>query len=177
MVQRKKSHWRRPVEPRQHWTKRREEEERFQTPKTVSPSTETVTPSTSTIQVSEPREPKHERRSNTRKQWALDLFSGTGSVSRTEGNWVLRSERRLGSKWHADVVVDVRKWKYWEQSSPGDFELVAASPPCTEYSSAMTIRDRQLKEADSVQGKSSVTSRQRSGGLRILAMDCCDNAQ
>ena len=85
------------------------------------------------------------------ERWALDLFSGTGSVRRALeaiGYHVVSVD--WDPKWHPDVVADVRKWEYWAQYSPGDFDLVAASPPCTEYSTAMTTRPRRLRQADVV---------------------------
>ena len=51
-------------------------------------------------------------------------------------------------RWKPDVVVDVLRWRYWEWLQPGEFDIVASSPPCTEYSAAMTTRPRRLKDAD-----------------------------
>ena len=53
-------------------------------------------------------------------------------------------------KWKPDLVINVLRWKYKEWFQPGDFDIVAASPPCTEYSAAMTTRPRRLKDADRV---------------------------
>jgi hypothetical protein len=47
-------------------------------------------------------------------------------------------------------VVDVLRWRYQQWFEPGTFDIIAASPPCTEYSTALTTRPRQLKDADRV---------------------------
>ena len=54
------------------------------------------------------------------------------------------------AQWAPDLVIDVLKWRYKERFKPGDFDIVAASPPCTEYSAALTTRPRRMKEADRV---------------------------
>ncbi len=50
----------------------------------------------------------------------------------------------------ADFTVDIRSWKYWTTCRPGDFEILWASIPCTEFSQALTTRDRDLRTADSI---------------------------
>ena len=40
------------------------------------------------------------------------------------------------------------KWDYKSYFEPGDFHTVVISPPCTEYSSALTTRERDLQGAD-----------------------------
>ena len=85
------------------------------------------------------------------QRWALDLFSGTGSVRRALeqlGFTVISVD--WDPKWHADIVEDIRRWRYWEVYQPGHFQVIAASPPCTEYSTALTTRKRHLRYADSV---------------------------
>ena len=78
----------------------------------------------------------------------LDLFAGTGSIGRvfrdrgyevTSVDWDKRFD--------PDITVDLHQWAYWEYNV-GYFSVIAASPPCTEYSTAMTSRDRDLKLAD-----------------------------
>ena len=81
------------------------------------------------------------------ERWALDLFSGTGSVRRALVKVLSVDWDR---KWNPDVLVDIRRWKYRDFLHPGEFEVIAASPPCTEYSSAMTTRRRRLAQADSI---------------------------
>ena len=59
-------------------------------------------------------------------------------------------------KWGADVKVDILRWDYEGQFPAAEFpfDVIAASPPCTEYSSAMTARrPRMLEAADSLVAK------------------------
>ena len=85
---------------------------------------------------------------------ALDLCSGTGSVG-----------RRLAQKGYRVISVDIRsmhdpsvfqhfcvdlmEWDY-QRFRPGFFDLIAASPPCTEYSQAKTTAPRKLEKADAL---------------------------
>ena len=80
------------------------------------------------------------------------ICSGTGSVERalrSLGYEVYSCD--LDAKWGADFVCDASEllsrlraegWK------PGDFEVIWASPPCTEYSISKTVGARDLKSAD-----------------------------
>ena len=83
------------------------------------------------------------------KKRALDLFSGTGSVAhalRKQGYEVFTLD--VNPHYHANFMVDILEWPVEKLFKPGFFHLVAASPPCTEYSSAMTRRPRNMEEAD-----------------------------
>jgi hypothetical protein len=78
----------------------------------------------------------------------LDLFSGTGSIARIcadRGYDVTRID--IDPRFDTDIQIDIRYWRYWEYPV-GWFAVVAASPPCTEYSIAMTCRKRELERAD-----------------------------
>ena len=81
----------------------------------------------------------------------LDLFSGTGSVAavfRKMGYQVTTVD--LDPKTKPDVQADVLTWKYRKMFRPGDFNVIFASPPCTEYSQALTTRPREMEEADKI---------------------------
>ena len=79
----------------------------------------------------------------------LDLFCGTGSVGRAYKKlgfdvWTVDNDPR----WTPDILVDVLEWDYKRDLRPGEFEVVAAGVPCTEYSRALTTRKRNLEGAD-----------------------------
>ena len=82
---------------------------------------------------------------------ALFLCSGTGSVGRPfrEAGWHVVDvdrDRRFG----AEVVVDILAWDYRAAFEPGYFDVVWASPDCTQYSVARTTAKtpRDLDGAD-----------------------------
>jgi site-specific DNA-cytosine methylase len=71
------------------------------------------------------------------KKKALDLFSGTKSVGnklREMGYQVVSLDINKRSK--PDLPINILDWEYRKDFAPGDFELVAASVPCNEYSQA-----------------------------------------
>ena len=83
------------------------------------------------------------------KKKALDIFTGSGSVAdalRKEGYEVFTLDIDPQSK--ANFTIDVLEWQVEKLFKPGFFHLVAASPPCTEYSSCMTRRPREMEKAD-----------------------------
>lgn len=83
------------------------------------------------------------------KKRALDLFTGSGSVAhalRKEGFEVFTLD--IDPKCRAHFTVDILHWPVETIFKPGFFQLVAASPPCTEYSNAMTCRPREMEKAD-----------------------------
>ena len=78
----------------------------------------------------------------------LELFSGTGSVgdvARELGWDVVSLDRDLPATYQTHVL----QWDY-TQLSPNAFDFIWASPPCTEYSRAKTVRVRKLEESDQV---------------------------
>ena len=82
---------------------------------------------------------------------ALELFCGSGSVGRVLKAWgyevvSLDIDPRRG----ADICVDILKWNYRAAFPSGHFDLVAASPPCTEYSAVKHKGPRDLKGADKI---------------------------
>ena len=50
-------------------------------------------------------------------------------------------------KTNPTVCVDILEWNYKEKFPPGHFCIVAASPPCTEFSTAKTKGERDLQRA------------------------------
>ena len=84
---------------------------------------------------------------------ALDLFSGTGSVAKALRNlgWEVTT-LDIEPKAKADLQIDVLKWEFWKLP-PGHFHLVAAGPPCQEYSKAKTVGHRYLSMADKIISK------------------------
>ncbi len=82
---------------------------------------------------------------------ALDLFCGTKSVTRTlnELGYTVTT-LHVRPECEADFTVDIRSWKYWKTCRPVDFEIIWAIIPCTEFSQALTTRDRDLRTADSI---------------------------
>ena len=49
----------------------------------------------------------------------------------------------------ADIKTDFLDWNY-KTYDPGDFDLIWASPPCTEYSVAKTTGIRQIEQANKI---------------------------
>jgi site-specific DNA-cytosine methylase len=53
----------------------------------------------------------------------------------------------------ATFTVDIRDWDYKKVCNPGEFALIFASIPCTEFSQALTTRERDLSTADAIAKK------------------------
>lgn len=78
----------------------------------------------------------------------LELFAGTGSVGEVfkEVGWdVLSLDRDMP----ADIQMDIMDWDY-KAYEPGTFDVIWASPPCTEYSIAKTVGTRKIEDANVV---------------------------
>jgi len=84
---------------------------------------------------------------------ALVLFSGTGSVEK-----VLR-EKYPGievvsvdndGKWNPTHLMSVEAFERTHKYPVGHFDIIWASPPCTEYSRAKTTKPRELPKADRI---------------------------
>ena len=78
----------------------------------------------------------------------LELCSRTqsvGKVARELGFEVVCLDRDL----EADIKCDIMDWdsKVYE---PGYFDVIWASPPCTEYSRAKTVGVRKIEEANAI---------------------------
>ncbi len=81
----------------------------------------------------------------------LDLFSGTGSVGRVfaqHGYDVTTLD--LEKCFQPDIVADIMTWDYQAAFPPGHFEVIAVGCPCTEFSSALTTRPRNLEAANAI---------------------------
>ena len=77
----------------------------------------------------------------------LELFSGTKSVSKvaeTFGFDVVSLDLKK-----ADINCDILDWDYTIYK-PGYFDVVWASPPCTEYSIAKSTRIRKIEHANKI---------------------------
>jgi site-specific DNA-cytosine methylase len=79
---------------------------------------------------------------------ALEVFCGTKSVSKAlPADWEVVSVDLL-AKFDPTIVADVATWDYKAAFPPGHFHYVHLSPPCTEFSRALTRRARDLEAGD-----------------------------
>ena len=77
----------------------------------------------------------------------LELFSGTGSVGRVardQGFNVISLDLK-----GADINQYILHWDY-KQFDRNHFDIIWASPPCTEYSIAKTTGIRKIDYANSI---------------------------
>ena len=123
-------------------------------PTTMPTSQEDTTPAPKTKPVYSPPVERAEIQlvgNPPRRPRMLDLFCGTNSVGdvfRKRGYDVESVD--LLPQYSPTICCDILDWDYETDYHPGHFEVIAASPPCTEYSSAMTMRPRRLELADSL---------------------------
>ena len=79
------------------------------------------------------------------------MFSGSGSVGeylKKLGYDVVSLD--INPRFHPTFAVDILKWDYRNYLSPGQFKIVAASPPCQEYSAAKSTGQRDLVRANAI---------------------------
>ena len=79
---------------------------------------------------------------------ALELFSGTNSVGELlrQNGWEVTSLDNR-PKYNPTIATDITTWDY-SQYPKGHFEYIHASPPCCEYSRALSTRPRRFENAD-----------------------------
>ena len=77
----------------------------------------------------------------------LELFSGTGSVGKVAKDFGF-DVVSLDLK-NANINTDILQWNY-KQFNRNDFDIIWASPPCTEYSIAKTTGVRKIDEANRI---------------------------
>lgn len=85
---------------------------------------------------------------------ALDLFCGRKSAAQVLQKWgyevtTLDSDPIR----QPSICTDIMEWDYKAQYPPGYFHLIAASPPCTEYSRVKNKGPRDLDKADAIVAK------------------------
>ena len=82
----------------------------------------------------------------------LELFKGSGSISKYCSNYPNKYEvlsLDIEGKFNADITADILHWDY-KQYPTGHFDIIWASPPCTEYSLCLTSRRRDFTKADPI---------------------------
>ena len=77
----------------------------------------------------------------------LELFSGTGSVGKVAKDFGFEVVS-LDLK-NANINTDILQWNC-KQFNRNDFDIIWASPPCTEYSIAKTTGVRKIDEANRI---------------------------
>ena len=78
----------------------------------------------------------------------LELFAGTqsvGKVARELGFEVVSLDRDM----EADIKTDIMDWDYTQLERKA-FDIIWASPPCTEYSRAKTTGVRDIEGANKI---------------------------
>ena len=95
--------------------------------------------------------------------YLLELFSGSGSFSKGAKSalppkWEMQVHSLdIHPKYNPTTTTDILKWNYktdieefLAKRKPSDIVWFHASPPCTEYSRALTTRARNLPLADAI---------------------------
>jgi hypothetical protein len=131
------------VDPRRHGIRGWVESERVWIPGSAPAMVKTTT----TVQETPPVQLRRE--DPEPNKMALDLFSGTGSATKVlQAHGYTVKSVDCDPKWEPTHPVNILEWDYAAEYPPGAFDLIVASPPCTEYSQALTTRPRNLEGAD-----------------------------
>ena len=88
-----------------------------------------------------------------RRVRVLDLCAGTKSLSRALRRLLPNAKVitvDADAAFSPTIVGDVRRWDPLEAFGKGYFDIIWASPPCTEYSRAKTTGVRDLHTADDI---------------------------
>ena len=92
----------------------------------------------------------------------LDLFSGSGSVKKVCKSLNIKcTSLDISNKYsNPDILVDIMKWDYKNSGyKPGDFKIIFAGIPCTEYSHIQNInrvlygKEPDIKSANKISRK------------------------
>ena len=82
-----------------------------------------------------------------RPKRALDLFSGTGSASKVlQAHGFEVTSVDLDQRYHPSICADVQTWDF-TVFPPSHFDVVTASPPCTEFSVAKSKGESDIEGA------------------------------
>lgn len=92
---------------------------------------------------------------NMKKLKVLELFKGTGSVTKYCNNYpnkfatVINLDNMI--KWEPTILTDIQKWPYGTFKPPHYFDIIWASPPCTQYSIMRTTGGpRDIESANAI---------------------------
>ena len=78
----------------------------------------------------------------------LELFSGTGSIGKVAVHYGFEIIS-LDMDMEATIKMDIMDWDY-RVYPPKYFDVIWASPPCTEYSIAKTVGTRKIEQANNI---------------------------
>ena len=82
----------------------------------------------------------------------LEVCCGTAQVSRyfaTQGGLEVVTVD-WAPKWSPTIFADVRTLGPEKLWTPGEFQMVFCSPDCSEFSTCLTMRPRDLQKGDSI---------------------------